>query len=287
MSTEMMRTVTLSCFAMVSLVASLASAQAAGGGWTDDEQSAEGEATLDGEEAEAAPAEAEAPVKAKPAAETKAKPAATEKSSADPKKDSPPKPEDEKNPTAHRHDGFYLRLSLGGGSVGARGERYDAQQNRSDYDFRGNGVSFDAMVGGTPAPGIAVGGAYLANTAARTDYEDDRTKDAGLSYGMIGPFVDIYPNPKTGFHIGGAVGPTVAVTFDDESNERSIAAGFGGAAWIGYDFWVSDQWSLGAMFRVQGARVETPNSRELDEDSPNHDRLGLGSASLMLTALYH
>jgi hypothetical protein len=281
----MMRTVTVSCFAMVSLVASMASAQAAGG-WTDDEASAEGEATLDAEEAEAAPAEAAPPAKAKPAAETKAKPAAsTEK--ADPKKDVPPQPEDGKNPTARKHDGFYLRLSLGGGSVGARGERYDAQQNRSDYDFEGNGVSFDAMVGGTPAPGIAVGGAYLANTAARTHYEDDRTKDAGLSYGMIGPFVDIYPNPKTGFHIGGAVGPAVAVTFDDESNERSVAAGFGAAAWIGYDFWVSDQWSLGGMFRVQGARVETPNSRELDEDSPNHDRLGLGSASLMLTALYH
>lgn len=283
----MMRTVTLSCFAMVSLVASMASAQSAGG-WVDEETSAEGEATLDAEEAEAAPVEAATPTKAKPEAETKAKPAATtEKSSADPKKDAPPNPESDKNPTARKHDGFYLRLSLGGGSVGARGERYDAQQNRSDYDFRGNGVSFDAMVGGTPAPGIVVGGAYLVNTAARTDYEDDRTKDAGLSYGMLGPFVDIYPNPKTGFHIGGSLGPAVAVTFDDESNERSVAAGFGAAAWIGYEFWVADQWSLGGMFRVQGARVETPNSRELDEDSPNHDRLGVGSASFMVTALYH
>lgn len=268
-------------------MATVASAQP-GGGWTDDEATTEGESTL---EAEEAPAEAPPPEKAKPAAETKAKaePAKTEKP-ADAKKDTPPDPKAEKNPSVRKHDGFYLRLSMGGGSVAARGDRYDPEQNRSDYDFEGDAFSADIMVGGTPAPGIVLGGAYLVNSAvSRSEVgEENREMDSAFAYGMVGPFLDIFPNPKSGFHLGGALGPAASVSYDEDENQQSVAMGFGAAAWIGYDFWISDQWSLGGMLRVQGARVETPKSRRLEEhDSPNHDRLGIGSASLMLTALYH
>jgi hypothetical protein len=281
----MIRTVSLSCFAMVSLIAGLASADP-DSGWAEDESAA----AADEQTAEPVAAEAEEAPSPKPAPEKeKAKPA-TQKASDDPVRDRAPE-KLEKNPTAHKHDGFYLRLSMGGGSVGARGDRYDAYQNRSDYEFQGNAFSFDAMVGGTPAPGIVVGGAYLANyAAARSKYGEDPTfgeGDAGFSYGMVGPFVDVYPNPRKGFHIGGSLGPAVSVSYDDAGEQQSIAAGFGAAAWIGYDFWVGDQWSIGGMFRVQGASVETPDSRDMREESPNHDRLGIGSASLMLTALYH
>jgi len=271
---------------MLSLVAGLASA-APGEGWgPDDSTQAEDEGT---EEPEAAAEEATAPAPAKaPEAKVNKTTPTAEKAQAsvEPERDRAPQLK-EKSASAHRHDGFYLRLSMGGGSLGARGDRYDPSQQRSDYDFRGNAVSFDAMAGGTPAPGIAVGGAYLASTAARTGYRDQQGSDAGLGFGMLGPFIDVFPDPKAGWHLGGSLGPAVSVSFDDQSTTRSVAAGFGAAAWVGYDFWIADQWSLGATFRVQGARVETPNSRELDKDSPNHDRLDLASASLMLTALYH
>jgi hypothetical protein len=284
----MIRTFGLTSFLMVSLVASLASADPEGG-WIEAEASAEGEATLETEEAAEAPAEAAPPTKAKPA-EPKATPKAeTTKTSADPKKDQTPNPEKDKHPSARRHDGFYLRLSMGGGSVAAQGDRYDRYENRSDYEFEGDAFSADIMVGGTPAPGIAIGGAYLVNSAvAKNDFGDEGSRsDAAFAYGMVGPFIDIFPNPKSGFHVGGALGPAVSVSYDDDENQQSVAAGFGGAAWIGYDFWIADQWSLGAMLRVQGARVETPRSREMEKDSPHHDRLGIGSGSLLLTALYH
>ncbi len=289
----MMRTVSLSSFVVLSLFAATASADPEIGWISDTDTVSQAE---EEEEEGADPDVEEAPAEEAPQPESEAPPptakaparktAQTTTKQAEPERDQAPQTSD-KNPSAHRHDGFYLRMSVGGGSLGARGDRYDGYRTNNEYGFRGNAVAFDAMVGGTPARGLAIGGAYLADYAASTDYGTNESSDSGMSLGIIGPFIDWFPNPKTGFHVGGAVGPAVSVSFDDQASTRSIAAGFGGSAWVGYDFWIADQWSLGASLRFQGARVETPNSRELDKDSPYHDRLGVGSASLMLTALYH
>jgi hypothetical protein len=68
---------------------------------------------------------------------------------------------------ARLHDGFYLRMSIGGGSVAARGERYDESDAATDYSFAGNALLADLAVGGTPSPGLVLGGAYLGSYAAR------------------------------------------------------------------------------------------------------------------------
>jgi hypothetical protein len=192
----------------------------------------------------------------------------------------------ERNPSAHRHDGFYLRMSIGGGSLAARGDRYDSSySNRQEYTFEGNAMSFDIMVGGTLLPGLAVGGAYQGSYAAQANYSEQQDGDAGMSFGMIGPFIDIFPDPHGGFHLGGMLGPAATVAYDDRYEETAAAVGFGGSVWVGYDFWISNQWSLGAVLRASAAQVETPASRELEQ--LERDRLGVGSVALMVTALYH
>ena len=221
-------------------------------------------------------------VPAKPATTT---PAPTIDVVRDPAGDRPVDAE-KKTRGARRHDGFYLRLSLGGGSLGARGYRYDTLDQRHDYEFQGDALSSDIMIGGTPAPGVTLGGAYLTNYAARRDYYDGAEQaDSWMSFGIVGPFIDIFPNPRRGFHFGGAIGPAATASFDDRSEERAVAVGFGGSVWAGYDFWVSDQWSLGAVLRLSGGRVETPAARNLD--FPDRDQLGIASGALLISALYH
>jgi hypothetical protein len=182
------------------------------------------------------------------------------------------------------HDGFYLRMSLGGGSVAARGYRSDSAGAEQEYSFEGNAVQGDLLIGGTPMPGLVLGGAYLGSYAARSQETERDGTDVGMSFGVVGPFIDIYPDPRGGLHLGGMLGPAASVTYDDRYEEKTAAVGFGGGVWVGYDFWIGDQWSLGGVLRASAARVETPPNRELLEE---RDRLGIASVALLVSATYH
>lgn len=280
-------TASIPTFAAFALTCLAAHADPSSSGWFDDE-SASAESAPEAEPAEAAPGEAaEEPAPAAAPAPASAESPAKATAAEDPVADravAPPR----RSPGARRHDGFYLRLSLGGGTLGARGERYDQYGVRSDYDFRGNMLSGDVMVGGTPAAGLVLGGAYLGDYAAtQRDREQSADGDAGMSFAIVGPFIDFFPDPTSGFHVGGMLGPAATFTHDDRYEERSAAVGFGGSVWVGYDFWISDNWSMGGMLRASGGRVETPDSRRLERELEDRDRLGVGSIALMVTALHH
>lgn len=143
-----------------------------------------------------------------------------------------------------RHDGFTLRLSHGfalvresrkvsypervpGGLVGVAADRSESQ-----LLF---GETGEVSLGGSPVPGWVVGG-NVSQTLALNDGEP-------LAVLSFSPFVDCYVDPRRGFHVLG--GPTLAAT------EGLARGGFVGA---GYESWVSDGWSLGALLRVQYLR---------------------------------
>jgi len=291
----MFRTVPISFVALVSALSFSAQARAepeAGaeapapseqGSWfeeTQAEPSSESPSATKEDASKSTP-KATAPAQAKPASSS---PAPAINVVSDPAGDHPADAEP-KTRGARRHDGFYLRLSLGGGSLGARGYRYDALDQRHAYEFEGNALTTEIMIGGTPAPGVTLGGAYLGNYAARRDPDAAGQPDSWMSLGIVGPFIDVFPNPRRGFHFGGAIGPAGTASYDDNSEERAVAFGFGGSLWAGYDFWVSDQWSIGAELRLSAARVETPAARNLD--FRERDQLGVGSGALLISALYH
>jgi hypothetical protein len=186
-------------------------------------------------------------------------------------------------PGARLHDGFYLRLSIGGGSMVARGERYDASETGTDYSFEGNALAAEIAVGGSPTPGFVLGGAYQGVYAARGGPRHGDA-DTGISLALVGPFVDIYPDPRDGFHLGGMLGAAVTASHDERYEERSAALGFGGSLWVGYDLWIANQWSIGGLVRASAARVETPQNRVLDLE---RDRLGVASVALLVSAVYH
>jgi hypothetical protein len=152
-----------------------------------------------------------------------------------------------------------------------------------DYSFAGGGAAADLWIGGTPTPGLALGAALsvlaLSSTTRRVD-GDSRSGDVSGSMGLLGFFVDGFPDPERGFHFGGALGLASGRAEVKDSGQKFEGGGAGLGAWLGYDVWVSPQWSLGGMLRFMGSL-----SRETS-DNVNY-QTSLGGASLSFTALYH
>jgi hypothetical protein len=179
--------------------------------------------------------------------------------------------------TDKTHDGFYARLSLG---FASQGTTIDDGANAPNLDSRSGALVIDALIGGAPAPGVVLGGALLFDRLPSTTFDADgfRAK-TGVTLFTIGPFIDGYPNPRGGFHLGGTVGPCLSRLTNGSYFGSTRATGFGLAAWLGYDWWVADQWSVGGLLRFSGANTShSDNSSSLSVDTR--------SVALMFTAVY-
>ena len=138
----------------------------------------------------------------------------------------------------------------------------------------------DLLVGGAPSPGIILGGALLVDSLPSTKFESDQASTkTGLSIATLGPFVDAYPNPRGGFHSGGMLGVSAAHLTGNTYFAADRAYGFGLATWLGYDCWVADQWSMGALLRFAGAHV-------VDQGGSPDVRVYTRSIALLFTTVY-
>lgn len=175
------------------------------------------------------------------------------------------------------HDDFYLRLALGGGfAVGSldtyttlRGTSNSApirDGSRAKASFAGGVVAFDFAAGVTVARGIAVAGTfgfrpiYGAKTSFSKGAVDDGPYD-DFGFAHLGLLVDWYVDPRKGLHF--QAGPHMAaISYGvartaGRHEEDELSASYGGAGLqlgAGYDVFVSKEWSLGGLFRVDGAR---------------------------------
>jgi hypothetical protein len=165
------------------------------------------------------------------------------------------------DPTARNHDGFYLRLGLGGGSLKTSGS-FSPDIGISDFSLKGGGVMFDLSIGGTVGSGFVIAGDYVflqaskptvSATISGQSLSATATNDANV--GVIGPMVEWFPDPRGGFSFGGSVGVAALTVSDPQGNTTAGERGFGGSLRIGYDFWIADQWSLGVAGRFLGGSV--------------------------------
>ncbi len=233
---------------------------------------------LHAQEPEPAPAE-EPPAEPAPAGPaTKAaepEPAAqsSEKINLHPEASAPEAPVDR---TYHVHDGFYLRLNIG---FGAYGIRYE-----DNVSAGGAGLAFDVLAGGSPSKGFVIGGALLSDFSRNSSLKQNDTDLGEVNIGtiLLGPFVDGFPNPKGGWHVGGMVG-IAGIRTDGAPGQTKAREdnGGGGAVWVGYDAWVGDEWSLGGLLRIDAAvgRSEDDAGKKRDATST--------ALTLMFTTLYH
>jgi hypothetical protein len=187
--------------------------------------------------------------------------------------------------TRHYHEGFYLRMTLGAGYLWARSS-VDSSAGNVDANIRGAGMMFDLGIGGSPQPGLVVGGNLMVQESfdprVRVRPPDgfpaeEFARDGGLGFVMLGPMIDVFPDPDGGFHVGGTLG---AAVLDLDAENASAAGGLGMGAWAGYTFWVSAQWSLGLTYRFNMAHT----ARELSVGDTSES---IRSMSLGFTAIYN
>lgn len=200
------------------------------------------------------------------------------------------------DPTARRHDGFYLRLGLGAGFMRSVVDFEDVN-GTSEVKVRGGGVGFELALGGTVAPGLVIGGGIYTVSASEITwesdaqsvldrYDDDTFKGGDGVVGMLGVMLDFYPNPRGGFHVQGGIGlGTLALDHDKDTGfpgENWEGGGGGLMLGAGYEFWVSDQWSLGGVGRVLMVSGKVRGS-ESDRD---YDAKAIAPA-LLFVATHH
>jgi hypothetical protein len=154
----------------------------------------------------------------------------------------------------------------------------------SDFSASGLGYALDVLVGGTPTPGIAVGGGlFLARASSgETSFDDvEVQEDSQLGFALAGAFVDGFPDRNGGFHLGGAAGPAL-VSFDvgDGSGNDHEGFGFGAALWLGFGAWVAPDWSIGGKLQLAAA-FTGDGSNDADQQARTT------SLMLLLSALYH
>lgn len=182
---------------------------------------------------------------------------------------------------ARLHDGFYLRLAVGLGLGGALVS--SDSKSIGDYSFGGGAGAFDVWIGGTPISGLAMGGVLSGLGLGSTERSVDGNRisgDVSGSTGMLGYFVDVFPDPRRGLHFGGALGFASAQAEVKDSGRQFQGGGLGLQAWGGYDFWVTSQWSVGGMLRFIGSVTR-------EDDAGVAYRTSLGAVTLSFTALYH
>jgi hypothetical protein len=153
---------------------------------------------------------------------------------------------------AYIHDGFFIRVSLGPGFfAGWSGTSPDTRH------FTGVTMSLDVAVGGTPARGFVIGGAYQTAHAFALSAKDDvingnepSLDGVTFSLGALGVFADYYPDPEDGLHFLGFVG-TGELAVTRRNNTRTANPGgsvlaLGG----GYEWFIGPNLSLGVLARA-------------------------------------
>ncbi|MEO7035463.1 MAG: hypothetical protein ABI548_16165 [Polyangiaceae bacterium] len=170
----------------------------------------------------------------------------------------------------HFHEGFYLRTSLGFGDYRASftdNASYHVTSNGvipgSSYTEHGGSMSLDLLIGGSPSPGVSIGGALLLEPLFGADYDRGGSGTHGGFATLVGPFIDAFPDTTKGWHLGGLLG-LAGQSFQSLNNDGATrrAGGIGGAAWFGYDFWVAGEWAIGPQIRVMGMRTTDTHSNE-------------------------
>jgi hypothetical protein len=198
------------------------------------------------------------------------------------------------------HDGFYLRMGAGlGGGRASISTDTDSSASAPNFVVGGAGLGLNLWIGGTPWNGIAIGGMISGQGFSDGDVrvEGDRT-DEGMdgSVGMLGMFIDAFPDAQRGLHFGGALGLAgISAQADSQDFEDATgvgdfeSGGLGASMWVGYMGFVGAEWSLGGMLQLTGAVTRKEEDRDLPGGGSETLIQGASAygVTLSFTALYH
>ncbi len=147
--------------------------------------------------------------------------------------------------------GFYLRAGVGGGALN---DTFRSQIFFSSISGKATGPSgnFELLAGGALKPGLILGGAFLAASVQSPKVTvEGATVPTDINVGtllMFGGAIVWYPNPTGGLRLEGVVGGArISIRDKNDQVKESGPVGAGGAIGVGYEWQVSDKWSLGLL----------------------------------------
>jgi hypothetical protein len=161
-------------------------------------------------------------------------------------------------PGAHLHDGFYLRLATG---FGAYNETIRQKGADDQTAVTGIATVSEIAVGRAVRPGVIFGGGVwscgvlASDRAVRGPAPPSEVIDSQGNFSLIGPFLDYYFDPRRGLHLQGAAGFATLRGIEVQSGEfdrHALSLGGGLMMGFGYEWWVSNEWSLGVLGRITG-----------------------------------
>lgn len=153
------------------------------------------------------------------------------------------------------HDGFYLQLDVGLGYLSSSAEFGPITQTLS-----GVTVPSALLLGGTVGP-VVIGGGLFSDYAPSPSLSNEgggsaTPDDISMYLVGLGVFADYYVDPHGGLHFQPFVGwgglETTVGGNAGGSDPTGLVLAFGG----GYDWWVSDEWSIGVMGRIAYAPLK-------------------------------
>ena len=189
-------------------------------------------------------------------------------------------------PGIHTHDGFYLRLGLGGGRGVETIERTAKDGSVATCEVESPAVVMDLTIGGTIGSGFVLGGSlYTAYVApqlrgAVTMPESERENEHGATLSGLGLFAEWYPDPSGGFHVQGMLGGGTLLLSDTADSDYAPAGSLVSAG-VGHSWWVGPDASLGILARADWASLAYEDDADV---SFEHTWLHIG---LMGTVTYH
>jgi hypothetical protein len=197
------------------------------------------------------------------------------------------------------HDGFYMRFGSGLAGFDERLSSEDSAIYGGEIKTRtrGIGTAAELAIGGTISKGVVLGGAFYTFDLLTSTLKFEEDSAAGQvpppeldtelrNLVLLAPFVDIYPNPRRGFHVQGALGLAVLTprVFGSSATEQSEYAAIGGGLMLGagYEWFVADEWSLGILGR---ATINVLTGK--DDSDVRWIHVPVTSPSFLVTLTYH
>jgi hypothetical protein len=150
-------------------------------------------------------------------------------------------------PGAHTHDGFFIRPQLGVSET--------FLSPGPGINLKGAGSAIDGSIGFALTPTLVLAMAFSHSAGKLTASEGSNPPGLRAILFGFGPAV-IYFLPLN-FSLGAAVG-TSRMQFTDDTAKITWTTGFGflAKAEVGKEWWVSDNWSLGASLRYYYMRAK-------------------------------
>jgi len=169
-------------------------------------------------------------------------------------------------PTAHVHDGFYLRFGIGAGFMLGEAEESEFDESGKVTGFA---VAWELALGGNIAKGLVLGGGIYQSLVSNPNYDLSfydqgqlvrASRGGAISGTMVGPFLDWYFDATAGGHVQLALGRvSISAARGSDGNPFGTGGypgqdsfGFGNGAMVGggYELWVGGQFSLGVLGRL-------------------------------------